>query len=72
MHFINLVVNYLGRKYGVHINIFSLENLTRGTSHLKVTFNDIAVINVTAHRCAGGLKGKLDLRSMPWIFRRDL
>ena len=29
---------------------------------LNVTFNDITVRNVTAHRCAGGLK-KLDLRS---------
>ena len=27
-----------------------------------VTINDISVIHVTAHRCAGGLK-KLDLRS---------
>ena len=26
-------------------------------------FNDISVIYVTAHRCAGGLKKKLDLRS---------
>ena len=29
---------------------------------LKVTFNDISFIHVTAHRCAGGLKKKLDLR----------
>ena len=28
-----------------------------------VTINDISVIYVTAHRCAGGLKKKLDLRS---------
>ena len=33
MHFINLLVNYLDRKYGVPINNF-YENLTRGTSHL--------------------------------------
>ena len=29
----------------------------------NVTVNDISVIYVTAHRCAGGLKKKLDLRS---------
>ena len=29
----------------------------------KVTINDISVIYVTAHICAGGLKKKLDLRS---------
>ena len=29
----------------------------------NVTINDISVINVTAHRCAGGLKKKFDLRS---------
>ena len=29
----------------------------------NVTINDISVIHVTAHRCAGGLKKKLDLRS---------
>ena len=29
----------------------------------NVTTNDISVIYVTAHRCAGGLKKKLDLRS---------
>ena len=29
----------------------------------NVTFNDISVIYVTAHRCAGGLKKKLNLRS---------
>ena len=29
----------------------------------NVTCNDISVIYVTAHRCAGGLKKKLDLRS---------
>ena len=35
------------------------------TTHMlfKVTFNDISVIYVKAHRCAGGLKKKLDLRS---------
>ena len=30
---------------------------------LNVTINDISVIYVTAHRCAGGLEKKLDLRS---------
>ena len=30
---------------------------------LNVTINDISVIYVTAHRCAGGLKKKFDLRS---------
>ena len=29
----------------------------------NVTINDISVIYATAHRCAGGLKKKLDLRS---------
>ena len=29
----------------------------------NVTINDISVIYVTAHRCAGGLKKKLDLGS---------
>ena len=29
----------------------------------NVTINDISVIYVTAHRCAGGLKKKMDLRS---------
>ena len=29
----------------------------------NVTINDISVIYVTAHRCAGGLKKNLDLRS---------
>ena len=29
----------------------------------NVTINDILVMHVTAHRCAGGLKRKLDLRS---------
>ena len=29
----------------------------------NVTINDISVIYVTAHRCAGGLKKKLDLQS---------
>ena len=29
----------------------------------NVTINDISVIYVTAHRCAGKLKKKLDLRS---------
>ena len=29
----------------------------------NITINDIPVINVTAHRCAGGLKKMLDLRS---------
>ena len=30
---------------------------------LNVTINEISVIYVTAHRCAGGLKKKFDLRS---------
>ena len=29
----------------------------------NVTINNISVIYVTAHRCAGGLKNKLDIRS---------
>ena len=50
------------------------EYLSKGISHpvfyggmvywlFNVTINDISVIYVTAHRCAGGLKKKLDLRS---------
>ena len=34
MHSINLIVNYLYRKYGVPLHNF-FENLTRGTSHLN-------------------------------------
>ena len=30
---------------------------------LNVTINDVSVIHVTAHRCVGGLKKTLDLRS---------
>ena len=30
---------------------------------LNVTINDISVIYVTAHTCAGGLKKKLDMRA---------
>ena len=29
----------------------------------NVTINDISVIHVTTHRCTGGLKKKLDIRS---------
>ena len=39
MYFMNLVVNYLDRKYEVLINIFFFENLTRGTSYLKLQVN---------------------------------
>ena len=34
MHLINLIVNYLYRKYGVPLHIF-FENWSRGTSYLK-------------------------------------
>ena len=37
MHFINLAVNYLNRKYGV---VSFPENLTRGTSYLKCCFTN--------------------------------
>ena len=46
-----------------------LESLPKGVMLLmlnclfNVTINDISVIYVTAHRCAGGLKKKFDLRS---------
>ena len=36
----------------------------------NVTINDISVIYVTAHRCAGGLEKKLDLRSGSQRHRR--
>ena len=35
MHLINLIVNYLYRKYGVALNNF-FENWKRGISHLKM------------------------------------
>ena len=35
MHYINLIVNYLKRKYGAPLHIFFFKNWTRGTSHLK-------------------------------------
>ena len=35
----------------------------------NVTINDISVIHVTAHRCAGGPKKKLDLRSGSHVAR---
>ena len=41
-----------GGVFGVELNLL-----------FNVTINDISVIYVTAHRCAGGLKKKLDLRS---------
>ena len=34
MHLINIMVNYLYRKYGVHMHIYT-RKLARGTSHLK-------------------------------------
>ena len=37
MHLINLIVNYLYRKYGVPLHNF-FENWTRGTSHLNAIF----------------------------------
>ena len=44
-----------------------LAHLSRGEGKVNwlfnVTINDISVIYVTAHRYAGGLKKKLDLRS---------
>ena len=45
------------------IEIWRVQNRGEVVNWLfKVTINDISVIYVTAHRCAGGLK-KLDLRS---------
>ena len=38
-------------------------NIGKANWLFNVTINDISVIYVTAHRCAGGLKKKLDLRS---------
>ena len=46
MHFINLLVNYLDRKYRVPINFF-FENLTRGTSYLraqKTKFCNVGIV----------------------------
>ena len=41
----------------------NVQGLGLGLLVFNVTINDISVIYVTAHRCAGGLKKKLDLRS---------
>ena len=41
----------------------SCKNIVELNWLFNVAINDISVIYVTAHRCAGGLKKKLDLRS---------
>ena len=45
----------------INVNIDTKEKLLKWL--FNVTINDISVIHVTAHRCAGGLKKKFDLRS---------
>ena len=47
----------------VHVHMHSGLNGVEWNWLFNVTINDISVIYVTAHRCAGGLKKKLDLRS---------
>ena len=71
----NLLVANIYKMYPVlqTMMIFSISNAVSSSMyHLRwvelnwlfnVTINDISVIYVTAHRCAGGLKKKLDLRS---------
>ena len=39
MHLINMIGNYLYRKYGVTRHYF-LENLTRGIGHLNILLHD--------------------------------
>ena len=46
-----------------YLGVFELLLLLLLKWLFNVTINDISVIYVTAHRCAGGLKKKLDLRS---------
>ena len=56
----NLISHLIKAKYkyrGMFVVDFLLNWL------FNVTINDISVIYVTAHRCAGGLKKKFDLRS---------
>ena len=56
---IKLIVLYvLSKKPQTGINVWVGLNWL-----FNVTIKDISVIHVTAHRCAGGLKKKLDLRS---------
>ena len=45
--------------------VFSMENYEMRDWLFNVTCNDISGIYVTAHRCAGELKKKLNLRSGP-------
>ena len=51
------------RKYKLGDDIKLLVKRVELNWLFNVTINDISVIYVTAHRCAGGLKKKLDLRS---------
>ena len=55
---LNTLTNTPMRAWGVGSRVWVELNLL-----FNVTINDISVIYVTAHRCAGGLKKKLDLRS---------
>ena len=45
MHLINLIVNYLYRKYGVPLHNF-FENWTRGTSHLNECYSYFTSCNI--------------------------
>ena len=49
----------------LHLNKANTRYFKQGKVNwlFNVTMNDISVIYVTAHRCAGGLKKKCDLRS---------
>ena len=50
---------------GLHDDIIKSSNTQHVSVYwlLNVTINDISFIHVTAHRCAGGLKKKLNLKS---------
>ena len=54
---LRLVLSVLGE---LKISVYRLWFVSR---LFNVTINDISVVYVTAHRCAGGLKKKLNLRS---------
>ena len=62
----NIIIVELMIKLNVYCSsIFKIQILNDKLMVSVVThrINDISVIYVTAHRCAGGLKKKLDLRS---------
>ena len=51
---------------GVRTFVIGLSQISSFFS-FYVTLNDVSVIDVTAHRCAGVLKKKLELRSSSYV-----